>query len=101
MQYFGALELPGGQVVPVTSMSQEFGRGDFEAFTPKEVSSIISRRHFQISFSPRDKKYYLEDLGSTNGTMLNGTDVKGRGKVPIKDGDVISPSDVLNLKFKG
>jgi FHA domain len=100
-QYYAGLELPSGQVIPVTSMSQDFGRSDFESFVPKEVSSIISRRHFQISFSPRDKKFYIEDAGSTNGTMVNGTDVKGKGKFPLNPGDVISPADVVNLKFKG
>ncbi len=100
-QYYAGLELPSGQVIPVTSMSQDFGRSDFESLLPKEVSSIISRRHFQISFSPRDKQFYIEDVGSTNGTMVNGADVKGKGKVPLKGGDVVSPADVVNLKFKG
>jgi hypothetical protein len=100
-QYYAGLELPNGQVIPVTSMSQDFGRGDFENIVPKEVSNIISRRHFQISFSPRDKSFYIEDVGSTNGTKVNATDIKGKGKYPLKTGDVISPADVINLKFKG
>lgn len=100
-QYYAGLELPGGQVIPVTSMAQEFGRGDFENVVPKEVSNIISRRHFKISFSARDKKFYIEDIGSTNGTKVNGTDIKGKGSYPLNPGDVISPADVLNLKFKG
>lgn len=100
-QYFAALELPSGQVLPMTSMTQDFGRGEFESLVPKEVSNIISRRHFQISFSARDKKFYIEDIGSTNGTMLNGNDIRGKGKVPLNPGDVVSPADVINLKFKG
>lgn len=48
----------------------------------------VSRRHARISF--RDGKYFLEDLGSTNGTFVN------RGKrllpgrpQPLQDGDEI------------
>lgn len=101
MQYYASLELPDGQTIPMTALSQDFGRTEFETKVPKEVSNIISRRQFQISFSTRDKKFYIEDLGSTNGTMVNGSDIRGKGKVPLNSGDVISPADVINLKFKG
>jgi pSer/pThr/pTyr-binding forkhead associated (FHA) protein len=101
MQYYASLELPDGQTIPMTALSQDFGRSEFESKVPKEVSNIISRRQFQISFSTRDKKFYIEDLGSTNGTIVNGNDIRGKGKVPLNSGDVISPADVINLKFKG
>ena len=101
MQYYASLELPDGQTIPMTQLTQDFGRTDFETRVPKEVSNIISRRQFQISFSTRDKKFYIEDLGSTNGTMVNGTDIRGKGKVALNSGDVINPADVINLKFKG
>jgi hypothetical protein len=100
-QYFGALELPGGQILPITGTTKEFGRADFEPYIPKEVASLISRRHFLITFSPRDKTFYIEDVGSTNGTLLNGSEIRGKGKMPLKEGDVISPAGVLNLRFKG
>lgn len=48
----------------------------------------VSRRHARISF--RDGQYFLEDLGSTNGTFVN----RGRRLSPgtrqaLKDGDEI------------
>jgi hypothetical protein len=101
MQYYASLELPDGQTIPMTQLSQDFGRTDFETRVPKEVSNIISRRQFQISFNTRDKKFYIEDLGSTNGTMVNASDIRGKGKVPLNSGDVINPADVISLKFKG
>jgi hypothetical protein len=101
MTYFGSLDLPSGQTIPITQMTQDFGRSDFEPVVPKDVSSIISRRHFRISFSSRDKTFYIEDIGSTNGTMLNGSDIRGKGKVPLKTGDTVAPADIINLKFKG
>ena len=45
----------------------------------------VSRRHARIDFvAPR---FYLQDLGSTNGTLVNGRKVSGRH--PLADGDTI------------
>jgi hypothetical protein len=45
----------------------------------------VSRQHARIDFvAPR---YYVSDLGSTNGTRVNGRPVSGRQ--PLTDGDVI------------
>jgi hypothetical protein len=46
----------------------------------------VSRQHARIDFlAPR---YYLQDLGSTNGTLVNGRKVNGRH--PLADGDTIN-----------
>lgn len=47
----------------------------------------ISKRHAAISI--RQKGYGLRDLGSTNGTRLNGVEVANSEKI-LKDGDTIS-----------
>jgi pSer/pThr/pTyr-binding forkhead associated (FHA) protein len=57
----------------------------------------ISRRHAQISYE--GGTYFLEDLGSTNGTLLNNNDIKGTGKQALKDGDNIQLGTTL-FKFK-
>jgi CheY-like chemotaxis protein len=44
---------------------------------------LISRRH--CVFTLQDDQFYLQDLGSTNGTRLNGLSV--RGNRPLEDGD--------------
>jgi pSer/pThr/pTyr-binding forkhead associated (FHA) protein len=49
--------------------------------------SYISRKHAKISFE--NGTYSIEDLGSTNGTFLNGNDIRGKGKQPLKHGDEI------------
>lgn len=45
----------------------------------------VSRQHARIDFV--DPRYYVSDLGSTNGTRVNGRLVKGRQA--LNDGDVI------------
>ena len=49
----------------------------------------ISRNHAEISHS--DGKWFVRDLGSSNGTMLNNTWLKSQ-KTPLKNGDVVRVS---------
>lgn len=58
----------------------------------------ISREHFKIL--TRDGKFFVEDLGSMNGTKLNGNQIKGKGQVEIKFGDVISICKFPPMVFK-
>ena len=37
----------------------------------------------------KDGEFYISDNGSTNGTILNGMDVKPGTLMPLKDGDEI------------
>jgi two-component system cell cycle response regulator len=55
----------------------------------------ISRRHATISFDSESGKYYLADLGSTNGTFLNDRPVT---KTELNDGDKIFAGTTI-LKF--
>jgi len=44
----------------------------------------VSRKHVRLFY--RDGKWYVEDLGSRNGTYINGEDIRGRGAVEVKPG---------------
>jgi FOG: FHA domain len=92
------LELPNGSPMPITESSAEFGRDDFKPYLPPETVQFISARHFRVYYA--GGQWYIEDLGSTNGTLLNGQQIKGKGPLPLKPGDVISPAGVIKLVFK-
>ncbi len=58
----------------------------------------VSRRHARLWFS--DGRWYLEDLGSANGTLLNGNRIYQ--PVGLTDGDVINFGDevvVFNITY--
>ena len=55
----------------------------------------ISRKHSRLSF--QGGKYVLEDLGSTNGTFVNGQRLAG--PVVLKPGDVVSLGEHIVLMY--
>ncbi len=59
-------------------------------FDPKKH---VSRRHIEII--PRDGEWYIRDLGSTNGTTLNGVILKGWKK---REGEEKFPSEYVKLE---
>jgi pSer/pThr/pTyr-binding forkhead associated (FHA) protein len=79
----------------LSSAESQIGRWDADGGIFPDVDldtddpeAKVSRRHARISF--RDGQYFLEDLGSTNGTFVN----RGRRLSPgtsqtLKDGDEI------------
>jgi DNA-binding winged helix-turn-helix (wHTH) protein len=57
----------------------------------------VSRHHSKILHE--NARYHLQDLGSKNGTHLNGEQVKGT--VPLQDGDEIQIALCVKLLFIG
>jgi pSer/pThr/pTyr-binding forkhead associated (FHA) protein len=55
----------------------------------------ISRKHSRLSF--QGGKYVLEDLGSTNGTFVNGQRLSG--PVVLKPGDVVAFGEHIVLMY--
>lgn len=56
----------------------------------------VSRKHARLTF--QGGKYVIEDLGSTNGTFVNGQRVVGG--VVLKSGDVVSLGEQIVLMFE-
>lgn len=57
----------------------------------------MSRRHCRISIS--EDHYYLEGLGSRNGTLINGEKLEPGRRYRLRDGDSVRIGQVA-LTFK-
>jgi len=67
---------------------------DLSKFDP---ASRISRRHARVT--SRGSQFYIEDLGSANGTIINGrTRLKAQEPYPLVNGDVLKIGETT-LKF--
>ncbi len=74
------------------------GRRDFQHMVSPDKADLISRQHVTVSYE--NGQYYIEDRGSTNGTRLNGSSIKGTGRQAIKDGDTIDLAGALSFVFR-
>jgi len=88
------LSSPRGNLY-VTSIVQEFGRSNFLGIVPSGELNLISRRHFRTHL--QGGKLFIEDLGSANGTFVNGVDIRGRGMVPLERGDKVNVAGVVEF----
>ncbi len=58
----------------------------------------VSRRHARVFF--KDGEWYIEDLDSTNGTIVNNEDIKGKGPKKLDDGsEIVVGLTVLSAKI--
>ena len=72
-----------GKIFTISKANTIIGRRTPQYVPDIELNDeVVSRRHLEIVF--RDGKYLLQDLGSTNGSML--------------DGDRIAPGKLFSLK---
>ena len=87
------IELPDGQLVLLVGDTALIGR-DPSALV-RLVDNRVSRRHAEIHTAAGRAE--LRDLGSTNGTLVNGEAVEGQRV--LGDGDVISVGG-FELRFR-
>ncbi|WP_376790029.1 FHA domain-containing protein [Thermoflexus sp.] len=74
----------------------DVGRGIFPQvdLTPDGgLEGGVSRRHARIFF--QGDRFYIEDLGSTNGTYLNGSRLEPYTPHPLGDGDELRLGQIL------
>ena len=77
----------GGQVYALTETTTTFGRRSTNHFV-LSGDPYVSGAHAQVVFS--DGAFRLIDLGSTNGTSVNGRRLAANAPEPIKNGDEIT-----------
>ena len=71
-----------GQKVPLRSMKMKIGRDPSNQLVVQE-DTYASRHHAWITYEDGD--FWIEDLGSTNGTLLNGHPVVRRQRISAGD----------------
>ena len=79
-----------GVNVTLTDSVTVVGRG--EAATIRIDDHAMSRMHFQIAY--RNLEFRLKDLDSSNGTFLNGSEVK---EYALRNGDKIMAGETVLL----
>ena len=83
------------QVFPLTESAITLGR---EAYNDVVlIDPEASRKHAQISFQAG--RYVVEDLGSTNGTYVNGRKITS--PTTLNRGDVIEIGEMARILFQG
>jgi len=88
------LRSPHGNLY-LTSPHQIFGRNDFRGLLPQSSLECISRTHFKLMI--QGGRLYIQDLNSTNGTFVNGRDIRGRGLVELKPGDKVNIANQIEF----
>jgi pSer/pThr/pTyr-binding forkhead associated (FHA) protein len=87
------LQTPHGpQPLPLESTTLTIGRGLSNDVILEDAR--VSRHHAQLRY--RARRFWVTDLGSTNGTFVNGERISETG---LRDGDVISLGG-LEMTFK-
>jgi hypothetical protein len=90
--------LEGIAMIPIIGTSVIAGNSD--AVDIKLENRFVSRRHFQVRFE--SDVFYISDLGSTNGTYLNGSKLRPNEEQIIRNRDKIGLGvDEVVLVFSG
>ena len=87
-------------ITVISKEGQSVIGGNSDAVDIKLENRFVSRRHFQVRFE--SDVFYISDLGSTNGTYLNGNKLNPNEDHILRDGDMIGLGvDEVILIFSG
>jgi two-component system cell cycle response regulator len=86
--------LDAGRIVAIEGESLVIGRGAEVGLHIEDAA--VSRVHARIVRSPRGDSFYIEDLGSTNGTFVNSRRIT---VAPLAAGDHLQLGPAILLRF--
>jgi hypothetical protein len=94
---FAQLILPNNNNIIVNGAERILGREDFLGIISTDKLMFIGKEHLKVI---KDSGcFYIQDLNTKNGTMLNGEVLKGFEKVKLEDGDKIVLAKSLTIKY--
>lgn len=74
-----------GRAIAIKRNTLLIGRA--EECDVRPLSEDVSRRHCRVTVEPA--QVWVEDLGSRNGTFVNGAKIEPRTRTPVSSGDVL------------
>ena len=87
--------------MPQTEWSLEPGEYILGRYPSNDIvipDPYVSRRHARIFF--KDGEWYIEDLDSTNGTIVNNEEIKGKGPKKLDDNaEIVVGLTILSAKI--
>lgn len=89
--------LPGNNELNIDYYERVYGREDFVGLLMIDKLAFIGKEHFKITHL--DDGIYIEDLNTLNGTKVNGEEIKGLGKIKLKNNDSILFARILEAKY--
>ncbi len=89
------LVMPDGKELTIEG---NIGRLDLAKYAAPKEAMWISRQHFSIL--EEDTVPFIQNEGSSNGTKLNGVEMKQLGKQQLKNGDEIIVGDAAKIIFR-
>ena len=86
-----------GQKLTIVEYPFMLGR----ALPPLSDEKEISRKHAEITYDIQIKKFYITDLNSSNGVIVNGIPIRPGEPAEIKPGTSLGLGQVVVLQFEG
>lgn len=74
-----------GRIVEGQVITPDVDLNPYEAY-----DKGVSRLHVTIRINPENNKIHVIDLGSANGSSVNGFEIPANSEVPLNHGDVLS-----------
>jgi len=81
----------------IDEYERTFGREDFIGISVPDDLRYVGKEHFKII--KKDDGFYIEDLSTKNGILLNGKEIKGKGMKKLENEDDILVAKVLEIKY--
>lgn len=91
------LILPNNNNIIVDGAERVLGREDFVGVISTDKLLFIGKDHLKIT--RKEGCFYIQDLNTKNGTMVNGEKLHGSEKRKLEDGDEILMAQTLRIKY--
>ncbi len=91
------LVLPDNKELKINEYQRIFGREDFVGSIVVDDLLFLGKQHFRLTFM--DDGFYIQDLDTKNGTIVNGEEIKGMGKIKLRDKDEIILAKVFKIRY--